>query len=197
MEEALKIIEPIMLALKEIHESGFIHRDISPDNIMISDLSNRVYLQSLFHGNPAAGIIQKLAQGHTVDIGHNKIGRCITGIKPIDVTDRLFGDELKRPSEYGIPISPQIEDAIMKGLEIHNEDRFLFRNIHFPALFKISDGFLYFLIFKLAQISGILFNKTLICALVFRAFLILFHNPDDFFLLIFINRPAHKLLTII
>ena len=40
------------------------------------------------------------------------------------MTDRLFGDVLHKPSEYGIKIAPAIEDAIMKGLEIHNEDRF-------------------------------------------------------------------------
>ena len=162
VEEALKIIEPIMLALKEIHESGFIHRDISPDNIMISDLSNRVYLIdfgtaransteedktiSVFKKSgytPPEQLRTKGKQGPWTDVYAlcGTIYRCITGIKPIDVTDRLFGDELKRPSEYGIPISPQIEDAIMKGLEIHNEDRFQTMDDLYNTIYK-SDAWL-------------------------------------------------------
>lgn len=143
--EALKIIEPVMLALKEIHAEGFIHRDISPDNIMISNLSNRVYLidfgtarensinedktVSVFKKSgytPPEQLRTKGKQGPWTDIYAlcGTIYRCIVGVKPLDVTDRLFGEELVKPSQYGIPISPQIEAAIMKGMEIHNEDRF-------------------------------------------------------------------------
>lgn len=143
--EALKIIEPVMIALKEIHAEGFIHRDISPDNIMISNLSNRVYLidfgtarensinedktVSVFKKSgytPPEQLRTKGKQGPWTDIYAlcGTIYRCIVGVKPLDVTDRLFGEELVKPSQYGIPISPQIEAAIMKGMEIHNEDRF-------------------------------------------------------------------------
>lgn len=162
VEETLKIIQPVMLALKEIHESGFIHRDISPDNIMISDLSNRVYLIdfgtaransneedktiSVFKKSgytPPEQLRTKGKQGPWTDIYAlcGTLYRCITGIKPLDVTDRLFDDELKRPSEYGIPIPTQIEDAIMKGLEIHNEDRFQTMDELYDAIYK-SDAWL-------------------------------------------------------
>jgi serine/threonine protein kinase len=146
-----------MLALKEIHDGGFIHRDISPDNIMISDLNNRVYLIdfgtarantaeedktiSVFKKSgytPPEQLRTKGKQGPWTDIYAlcGTIYRCITGIKPLDVTDRLFGEELVRPSEYGIQISPQIEDAIMKGLEIHNEDRFQNIDALYDAIYK-------------------------------------------------------------
>jgi serine/threonine protein kinase len=148
--------------LKEIHEGGFIHRDISPDNIMISDLSNRVYLIdfgtaransaeedktiSVFKKSgytPPEQLRTKGKQGPWTDIYAlcGTIYRCITGIKPIDVTDRLFGEELVRPSDYGIPIAPQIEDAIMKGLEIHNEDRYQCMDDLYNAIYK-SDAWL-------------------------------------------------------
>ncbi len=157
VEECLQILEPIMTALKEIHENGFIHRDISPDNIMVSNLSNRVYLIdfgtaransadedrtiSVFKKSgytPPEQLRTKGKQGPWTDIYAlcGTIYRCITGVKPLDVTDRLFGEELKRPSEYGVRIAPVIEDAIMKGLEIHNEERFQTMEALYDAIYK-------------------------------------------------------------
>lgn len=35
MNHTMQLLEPIMLALAQVHDAGLIHRDISPDNIMI------------------------------------------------------------------------------------------------------------------------------------------------------------------
>ena len=157
VEETLKIIEPVMIALKEIHDNGFIHRDISPDNIMLSNLSNRVYLIdfgtarsnsgeeektiSVFKKSgytPPEQLRTKGKQGPWTDIYAlcGTIYRCITGVKPLDVTDRLFGEVLKKPSEYGIRINKTYEDAIMKGLEVHNDNRFQSIDELYDAIYK-------------------------------------------------------------
>ena len=51
------------------------------------------------------------------------IYKCITGTTPADAIDRMAYDSLKRPSELGVRISPEFENAIMCGLALHAKDR--------------------------------------------------------------------------
>lgn len=48
---------------------------------------------------------------------------CITGKTPIEAIDRAFEDQLKKPSELGIEISPAAENALMYGLAVIASDR--------------------------------------------------------------------------
>ena len=34
-EKAISMLTPVMLSLQRVHDSGMIHRDIAPDNIML------------------------------------------------------------------------------------------------------------------------------------------------------------------
>ena len=40
--------------------------------------------------------------------------RCVTGELPPDSIMRVHNDTLKKPSELGVPLPPQVEQAIMK-----------------------------------------------------------------------------------
>ena len=50
--------------------------------------------------------------------------RCVTGELPPDSIMRVHNDTLKKPSELGVPLPPQVEQAIMKALAVKAEDRF-------------------------------------------------------------------------
>src|SRR4029078_6725591 len=42
-DEAVAIMQPLLIALQEVHRFGLVHRDISPDNVYLCD-SGRVCL---------------------------------------------------------------------------------------------------------------------------------------------------------
>ena len=140
----LQALEPVIVSLGEVHKSGLIHRDISPDNIMMLPGGNmklldfgaaRDYTES---GEKSLSVMlkpgyapeeqyrSKGVQGPWSDIYalSGTIYRCITGVTPIESMERIRKDELKKPSELGIAIESSVEEALMKGLAVFSEDRY-------------------------------------------------------------------------
>ena len=142
-DEALGLFKPVAEALSKLHKNGVIHRDISPDNIMVTK-EGKVVLIDLgasreFGDNqksmsvllkPGYAPIEQYQssekQGAYTDIYSfcASFYRVITGKTPTDAMERLGNAELKTPSQLGIKINPSIENALMKGLAIHHSDRF-------------------------------------------------------------------------
>ncbi len=142
-EETVSLLMPVMNSLKKVHEQNLIHRDISPDNIMlvgdkvklldfgaarsVSASENRSLSVMLKPGYaPEEQYRSKGNQGPWTDIYAlcATMYKCITGITPDDATQRVFSDEVKTPSDLGINISLNIERAIMRGMSIHQNDRY-------------------------------------------------------------------------
>lgn len=141
---AMTIIEPVVEALKKIHASGIIHRDISPDNIFIAgEDSVKVFDFGAAILNDESGVKEgekvikvgysapeqyrdSAGQGYFTDI--YSIGailyQMITGQKPIESTEREYKDELKSPLELGFDIEPNLERAIMEALAVQPALRF-------------------------------------------------------------------------
>ena len=145
--EAVDLIQrmlPIFSALKLIHKNGLIHRDISPDNIMILQDGSLKLMDFgaarevnfddkkslsivLKHGYaPEEQYRSKGKQGAWTDIyaACATIYKCITGITPDESTERVYSDELQPPSHYGIDIPVNYEQALMKGLAVYQKDRY-------------------------------------------------------------------------
>ena len=143
-DDIFERMRPVMDALEKIHQVGIIHRDISPDNIMLLK-SGTVKLMDFgaarqldLSGNTSVSVILKTGfapeeqyrskghQGPWTDVYAlcATIYCCITGLKPDDALERAQLDELKWPSELGVEISALQETVLKKGMAVRAEDRF-------------------------------------------------------------------------
>lgn len=142
-EQTIRLLMPVMESLKKVHTQGLIHRDISPDNIMLVDgqvklldfgaarnvsaMENKSLSVMLKPGYaPEEQYRTKGDQGPWTDVYAlcATMYKCITGITPDDSAQRVFRDELKAPSALGISIDPVLEKAMLKGLNIMKKDRY-------------------------------------------------------------------------
>jgi serine/threonine protein kinase len=144
VNEAMAILLPVLDTLRAVHEVGMLHRDISPDNIVI--LQNR-QVKLIDFGAARYAMKQKqqpfsivFKQGYTPEEqyrGQGKIGpwtdlyalaatfyRAITGRVPVDAMNRLENDTLLPPSKLGVAIGKNMESALMRCLAVRGENRF-------------------------------------------------------------------------
>ena len=140
-DNTLCLLMPVMESLIKIHKKNLIHRDISPDNIMLVGESVKLIdfgATRQFADNTSLSVILKEGyapaeqysskgnQGTWTDVYAlcAVIYRCITGVVPMSSPERIsLGEEIVPPSELGINISPAIENVLMKGLSLRFKDR--------------------------------------------------------------------------
>lgn len=129
IQDILELLVPVMEAIDVVHQNGVIHRDISPDNIMIQ-VNGRVKLMDFGaarayteFGGKSLSIVLKPGyappeqyqthgiQGPWTDIYalSATIYSCITGHRPPDAVERVMEDSIKTPSELGIRIPLKME----------------------------------------------------------------------------------------
>jgi serine/threonine protein kinase len=144
VEQALSIFMPVLDALKEVHAAGILHRDISPDNLLI-DKNGRVILidfgaarQAMGEKSKSLSVIMKAGysppeqyqsrgkQGPWTDIYAVAASfyRTITGQAPLEAIDRMAEDDLVLPSKLGAIIEPGVEKILLKALAVKVEDRY-------------------------------------------------------------------------
>ena len=143
VQEAEKILLPIMGAMSAVHARGLIHRDIKPENIMIDsagipkllDFGSARY--SLGERSQSLDVI--MTYGYAPWEQYSRHGRqgaytdvyalaatfynAITGIVPPDSVDRSEEDTLIPPSALGVEITPAQEAALLRGLAVYSRDR--------------------------------------------------------------------------
>ena len=141
--QAMTILEPIMEALEQVHALNLLHRDISPDNIYITSNGESRLLDfgaARFAVGDGKSVSVILKHGYAPEEQYSSHGnqgpwtdvyamgatlyRCITGILPPDSIERVHGDTLKKPSELGVRLPANVENAIVKALALKTENRF-------------------------------------------------------------------------
>ena len=142
IDQILGLLKPVIKSLERIHRRELIHRDISPDNLMLvdgelklldfgaardfSNIGNKSLSVMLKPGyTPEEQYRSKGMQGPWTDIYAlcATIYKCITGITPDDSLNRAFGDDIKPPSSLGVTISGEQEKALMQGMAILQKNR--------------------------------------------------------------------------
>jgi serine/threonine protein kinase len=142
-ELALRLLLPVMDALRAVHTAELLHRDVAPDNIRITP-EGQVKLLDFGAARQAAGEHSRslsvlLKPGYAPPEQYRTRGnqgpwtdvyalaatlyRCITGRNPPEALDRMEEDELVAPSRLGVAIPAAAESALMQGLAVKVRER--------------------------------------------------------------------------
>jgi hypothetical protein len=140
----VRIAMPIFDALRAVHQEGILHRDISPDNIIINrsrqikildfgsakrdmtvrDSTLQITLKRGF--SPEEQYRANGKQGPWTDV--YAVGatfyQCLTGSKPPDALERLSDDTLAPPATLGVKMPKDAEKALLKALAVRAPNRF-------------------------------------------------------------------------
>ena len=142
-EEAVEFILPVLDALQAVHKEGIIHRDISPDNIFITedgevkllDFGAARYASTGYSKSlsvilkpgyaPAEQYLSHGEQGPWSDVYATAatLYRMITGVVPEEALERKEKDTLKPPSALGAKLPKNAEKAILNALNVRVENR--------------------------------------------------------------------------
>lgn len=141
---AVNYIAQLSEAVAHIHSNHILHRDIKPDNIIITPQNNVV----LIDFGSARSFVHDQEQRHTamITMGYAPIEQytstskkgnytdvyavggvfyfILTGRKPEAATERVLNDELVPPREINSAISDSANYTIMKALKVKPEDRY-------------------------------------------------------------------------
>lgn len=142
-QETLEIMSPVMDALREVHSTGMIHRDISPDNIYIT---NKGLVKLLDFGaarfamgekSKSLSVILKPGyappeqyytngkQGPWTDIYSlaSTMYKMLTGTTPPEAVERVMEDDIVSLKAHHVEIDNQAEAAILKALSVKSGER--------------------------------------------------------------------------
>ena len=142
--QILALMRPVLNSLSQVHREGLVHRDISPDNIMVTKAGMVKLLdfgaarEISPSGDKSLSVLLKPGyapmeqyqvhgvQGPWTDVYAlcATIYRCMTGEAPTEPLERLRWDQMKPPSALGADTGAWQDSALMKGLSIYPEDRY-------------------------------------------------------------------------
>ena len=143
-EELFRSFLPLIESLEKIHAGGVIHRDISPNNIMVQPDGSLKLIDfgaaRAYRGAEDAQYTAITKDSYAPSEQYDRNGKqgpwtdvyalcatlytCATGVAPLSAVQRLFLDELKSPSQLGVEIAAPYEAVILRGLKMAATQRF-------------------------------------------------------------------------
>ncbi len=142
-EMARDIILKVCDTLSAVHTKNIIHRDISPDNIYITD-KGEIKLLDFGAARYESAVNSKslsviLKSGYAPEEQYRSKGeqgpwtdvyalaatfyKMLTGQTPPDSMERAINDEIQEPSKLGAKIPPSAENALLNALHVRKSDR--------------------------------------------------------------------------
>ena len=160
-QETLQMMKPVICSLSKVHDMNLIHRDISPDNIMICNNGSVKILDFggardyIFSNEKSLSIMLKPGyapeeqyrthgnQGPWTDVYAlcATMYRCITGSVPPESLERAYQESLPPIRSISPDCPPAAASAIEKGMSIYPEDRFQSMQELYSALYESSQSF--------------------------------------------------------
>ena len=159
-KDLLPMVEPVIRAMAAVHEKGVIHRDISPDNLMLLK-NGTVKLMDFGCARDIGGdatMTTMLKEGfapYEQYTGHGQgawsdlyslcatLYYCLTGRVPVSAIKRSDeeNDTLVPPRQLGAELTEAQERALMKGLAVRAADRWQSMGELYGALYGVTlDG---------------------------------------------------------
>lgn len=143
-QEAVALLLPVADALGAVHEKGMIHRDVTPDNILITEDGSARLLDfgaaRYSPGDISRSLDVVLKHGFAPVEQYKRHGRqgaytdiytlaatiyfAVTGRIPPDSVDRLEEDRLVPPSDLGVRLPDGKEKALQKALGVRPDSRY-------------------------------------------------------------------------
>lgn len=143
LDKSIEIIKSVGNALKDVHESGIIHRDVSPDNVFLCKDHNIKLIDfgaARFSAEEAKNFTIILKPGFAPPEQYEQISDqgpktdiyalgatlyyMVTGVKPDESTNRKIKDIVEEPNTITPEIPQHINDTIMKAMAIEPHLRF-------------------------------------------------------------------------
>ncbi len=142
-EETRDLLLPVMKSLAVVHDNDLLHRDISPDNILVTK-TGTTHLLDFGAARLSVDSVKSrsiiLKHGFAPEEQYRKHGNqgpwsdeyalaatmylVITGVMPPDAIERVHEDTLKSPADLGIAIPDYANAALMKALSVQASGRF-------------------------------------------------------------------------
>ena len=139
-DELFAILPVLLRDIGILHRAGVIHRDISPDNLILTKSgklklldfgsarsveSGKTMTVMLKAGFSPVEQYQSKGQGPYTDVYAlaGTIYYCLTGVVPPTAIDRISADELKLPNSLGAGLTAQQQDALVWGMTVQPQAR--------------------------------------------------------------------------